>query len=249
MTAGALLLICAVVLAGALLQRVAGMGMGLVAAPLLTLLLGPVAGVTVSNMAAVVVALLVLGALRGDVDWRRYARLAPLILVGSVVGALAVRSAPTAWLDVLVGGTVLLALVATAMLGRRTALGHGGAGSVVTGLVAGFMNTTAGVAGPAMKAYALATRWEQQAFAATLQPVFLTANLASVITKTAAGAGPEPGLLPWWGWPAIAVAALCGVGLGRPVSRRLGLTTAARIAMTVAVVGAVAALLRGLLAL
>src|SRR5690606_1981117 len=121
---------------------------------------------TVSNMAAVVVALLVLTAMRGHVDWRRYARLAPLILVGSVLGALAVRTAPKAWLDVLVGGSVLLALVATAVLGRRTAVGHGTAGSVVTGLVAGFMNTTSGVAGPAMKAYALATRWEQQAFAA-----------------------------------------------------------------------------------
>lgn len=244
-----LLLMCGIVLTGALLQRVAGMGLGMVAAPLLTLVLGPVAGVTVSNMAAVVVALLVLTAMRGHVDWRRYARLAPLILVGSVLGALAVRTAPKAWLDVLVGGSVLLALVATAVLGRRTALGQGTAGSVVTGLVAGFMNTTSGVAGPAMKAYALATRWEQQAFAATLQPVFFTANLASVITKTAAGAGPDPGLLPWWTWPAMAVAALCGVALGRPLSRRLGMAAAARIATTVAVTGAVAALVRGLLAL
>lgn len=247
MTEPVLLLICGVVLTGALLQRVAGMGLGMVAAPLLTLLLGPVAGVTVSNMAAVVVALLVLGAMRGHVDWRRYARLAPLILVGSVVGALAVRAAPKAWLDVLVGGSVLLALVATAVLGRRTALGQGGATSVVTGLVAGFMNTTSGVAGPAMKAYALATRWEQQAFAATLQPIFFTANLASVVTKTALGAGPEPGLLPWWAWPAMGLAALCGVGLGGPLSRRLRMRTAARFATAVAVTGAVTALVRGLL--
>ena len=246
---GVLALICGIVLAGALLQRVAGMGLGMVAAPLCTLLLGPVAGVTVSNIAAVVVALLVLGALRGDVDWRRYGRLAPLILVGSVVGALAVRSAPKAWLDVLVGGSVLLALVATALLGRRTALGHRGATSFVTGLVAGFMNTTAGVAGPAMKAYALATRWDQRAFAATLQPIFFTANLASVITKTSLGAGPEPGLLPWWAWPALAAAALAGVALGRLVARRLPMRTAARVATTVAVAGAVTALVRGLVTL
>lgn len=246
---GVLALICGIVLLGALLQRVAGMGQGMVAAPLCTLLLGPVAGVTVSNVAAVVVAVLVLGALREDVDWGRYRRIAPLILVGSVVGALAVRSAPKAWLDVLVGGSVLLALLATAALSRRTALGHGGATSLVTGLVAGFMNTTSGIAGPAMKAYALATRWDQRAFAATLQPVFLTANLASLVTKTTLGAGPEPGLLPWWAWPALALAALCGVGLGRPVARRLRMQTAARAATAVAVVGAVTALARGLLTL
>lgn len=244
-----LLLVCGTVLLGALLQRVAGMGLGMVAAPLLTLLLGPVAGVTVSNVAAVVVALLVLGALHRSVDWSRYARLAPLILVGSVLGALTVRSTPRAWLDVLVGGSVLLALLATAVLSRRTALGHGGGTSVVTGLAAGFMNTTSGVAAPAMKAYALATRWDQQAFAATLQPVFITANLASLVTKTTLGAGPEPGVLPWWAWPALALAALGGVALGRPLATRLGPGTAARIATTVAVTGAVTALVRGLLAI
>src|SRR5690606_6510091 len=109
-----LLLIGGMVAVGALLQRVAGMGMGMVAAPLLTLLLGPVTGVTTSNAAAVVVAVLVLSALHRDVDWGRVLRLAPLIVVGSALGALAVRSAPTAWLDVLVGGSVLLALATSA---------------------------------------------------------------------------------------------------------------------------------------
>lgn len=248
MPAHLVVLVCGIVVVGALLQRVAGMGLGMVAAPFLTLLLGPVAGVTLSNAAAVVVALLVLAALHKNVDWRHYARLAPLILVGSVLGALAVRSAPTAWLDVLIGSTVLLALLATAVLGRRTSLDHPAAG-VGVGLAAGFMNTTSGVAGPAMKAYALATRWEQRAFAATLQPVLLTANLASLVTKTSLGARPEPGLLPWWVWVALPLSALVGVGLGAPLSRRLGLGTAARIATAVAVVGGLLALTRGLVRL
>src|SRR5690606_24760963 len=118
-----------------------------------------------------------------------------------------------------------------------------------TGLVAGFMNTAAGVAGPAMKAYALATRWDQRSFAATLQPVFLVANASSVVTKMLVGAGPDPGLVPWWSWPALAVAALLGVQLGRPVSRRLSMRTAARIATAVALTGAVTALVRGLVTL
>ena len=76
------------------------------AGALATLLLGPVTGVTVSNAAAVVVALLVLGALRRHVDWRGFRRLAPLIVLGSIGGALAVRSTPKSWLDILVGGSV-----------------------------------------------------------------------------------------------------------------------------------------------
>ena len=243
-----LLLMCGTVCLGALLQRTAGMGLGMVAAPLLTLLLGPVAGVTTSNMAAVAVALLVLRDLRHHVDWRRYAALAPLIVVGSVLGALAVRSTPAAWLDVLVGGSVLLALVAGGVLARRTEIRLPGT-SVVAGLAAGFMNTTSGVAAPAMTAYSLATRWEHRAFRATLQPVFLTANLTSLLTKGLLGAAPAPGVLPVVIWPALAAAAVLGVLLGRPVARRLSARAAARTALVLATVGACAALVRGLLSL
>ncbi len=86
MSAPALLAIAAALLAGSALQRIAGMGFGLVVAPVLTVVLGATTGVTISNAAAVFNAALIWGALRSEVDWRRFARIAPLILLGSALG-------------------------------------------------------------------------------------------------------------------------------------------------------------------
>lgn len=239
--------ICAVVIGGAL-QRISGMGLGLVVAPSATLLIGPAAGVTLSNIAAVIGAVLILGALRRDVDWRRYFRLAPLIAAGSVLGALAVGAIRAAWLDIVVGSLVLLALgTLLAMRGATRVAAPGlGAGA---GLAAGFMNTTSGVAAPAMTAYALATRWEQRSFAATLQPIFLTANVLALITKFAFGSATGTVTLQWWVVPALAAAALVGVGAGTLLARTVSSRTARILAISIALTGAVAALIRGLIGL
>lgn len=244
----ALIAACVAVVLGAGLQRVAGMGVGMVAAPVLTVFLGASVGVLVSNVAAVVTALLILRALRDGVDWRRVVTILPLMLVGSVLGALTVREADTAWLDVIVGGSVLLALGASAVLRRRVRI-KGRPVAVVTGLAAGFMNTTSGVAAPAWTAYALATRWDHRSFAATMQPLLVVMNVMSVVTKLSLGAIPAGSAPAWWVWPVLLAAVLGGVAFGNLLARRLSTRTASRLAVTVAVAGAVTALTRGLLAL
>jgi uncharacterized membrane protein YfcA len=244
----ALVGVCVAVVLGAGLQRVAGMGLGMVAAPVLTLLLGPVTGVILSNAGAVVTALLVLGMLRGHVDWPRFGRMVPLIVAGSVLGALAVRTFRIAWLDLLVGGSVLLALVASAGL-RRRELGPSVPAAVGAGLAAGFMNTTSGVAAPAMTAYAVATRWEHRAFIATLQPVLVVANVTSIVTKTLFGNVVDDVALPWWIWPVVAGGVVLGVGLGGVVADRVPSHLARRVAVGIATVGATTALVRGLVGL
>jgi uncharacterized membrane protein YfcA len=241
--------VCAAVVLGAGLQRVAGMGLGMVAAPVLTLVLGPVTGVIVSNAGAVVTAVLVLGTLHGNVDWPRFGRMVPLVVVGSVLGALAVRTFPIAWLDLLVGGSVLLALVASLGLRRRRALRPSATAAVVTGLAAGFMNTTSGVAAPAMTAYAVATRWEHHAFIATLQPVLVVANVTSLVTKTLLGDVADDVALPWWIWPVVVGAVVLGVGLGGRLARRVSSRLARRVAVGIAATGATTALVRGVVGL
>lgn len=248
MTAAVLAAMCAAVIAGAALQRISGMGLGLVVAPSLTLLVGPAVGVTLSNVVAVVTAVLVLVAMRGDVDWRRWGRLAPLVVVGSCVGAAAVGAFREAWLDVVVGSSVLLAMAASAVLARRRRLDGPGAG-VAAGLAAGFMNTTSGVAAPAMTAYALATRWEQRSFAATLQPVYLAANATSLLVKASSGAVPLGALPSGWVCGLVVAAAPVGVVLGRVLAARVPATAARRLAVGVAAAGGALACLRGLLAL
>ena len=242
----AVLVIAAVAL-GAALQRVAGMGLGMTVAPVASVLIGPVAGVMVSNVAAIVAAAILAVMLRGDVDWRRFRTLVPLLLVGSVVGALVVRHVSTAVLDVVLGASVLVAI--TAVVSTRNRLAVTGRGAVVvSGAVAGFMNTTSGVAGPAMAVYAVASRWDQRSFAATLQPIFLLANTASVVTKVAVGATPAAGLVPAWTWVVLCAAVPFGIGAGSAVSGRVSLGTARRVAIAVAATGGLVALVRGLLA-
>lgn len=243
----ALIAACLAVVLGAGLQRVAGMGVGMVAAPVLTVFLGASVGVLVSNVAAIVTALLILRALRDGVDWRRVVTILPLMLVGSVLGALTVREADTAWLDVIVGGSVLVALGASAVLRRRVRI-QGRSVAVVTGLAAGFMNTTSGVAAPAWTAYALATRWKHRSFAATMQPLLVVMNVMSVVTKLGFGAIPAGSAPAWWVWPVLLAAVLAGVAFGSVLARRVSARAASRTAVTVAVAGAVTALTRGLLA-
>lgn len=245
MEIGAIVAAGVAVLVGAGLQRVAGMGLGLVAAPVLTVLLGASVGVLVSNVAAIATALLVLRALRDRVDWRRVGTILPLMLVGSLLGALTVREADSAWLDVIVGGSVLVALAASALLRRRVRI-SGRPVAVLTGLAAGFMNTTSGVAAPAWTAYALATRWDHRSFAATMQPLLLVMNTMSVATKLGLGAIPAHAAPAWWVWPVLLACVGTGVLLGTVLSRRVPTPVASRIALLVALAGALTALVRGL---
>jgi uncharacterized protein len=242
------LLVVGCVVTGAALQRVAGMGLGMVVAPVLSVILGPLLGVTMSNVAATVTAGMLLAVLWRDVDWGRFARVAPLLLVGSVAGAWMVRVVSTAVLDVVLGASVLIAIAAVLGLQRHlNAQGHGVA--LTAGAAAGFMNAVSGVGGPALTVYAVASRWGQRAMAATLQPVFLLVNISAVVFKVLVGAVPPTDLVPWWGWLLLVAAAPVGVVLGGLAAGRVSAGAARRVTIAVASTGAAVALVRGLVGL
>lgn len=210
----------AALMVGGALQRVSGMGVGMIAGPTLSLLLGPVAGVSLANVAAVVSAVLLFALLRRHVDWGRFLRLAPLLIVGSFAGAWAVRSLDVHALEVLLGGSVLVAIAASLGLQRRFTA-SGSAPAALAGTAAGFMNTTAAVAGPALAVYAVASRWEQRSWAATLQPIFLLANLTSLATKSLFGtAVPASVDVHWTVWTAVVVGGPIGVLIGSRIAPR-----------------------------
>ncbi|MGB5952002.1 MAG: sulfite exporter TauE/SafE family protein, partial [Ornithinimicrobium sp.] len=236
--------IVAVFVVGAGLQRIAGLGLGLVVAPILTLMLGPATGVTLSNAAAVLTTVLVLGALRHDVDWPEVRRLAPLIVVGSGFGAVAVRLLNTAWLETLIGVSILGALALTFAADGRVQL-RGRAVAMAAGSIGGFMNATAGVAGPAMAIYAVATRWEQRSFAATLQPILLTANLTALAGKGLVGSFPVNELVAWPIGIALVCAVPAGVVAGGFLKRWVDNRRARHVAIVIAGLGGIVTLIRG----
>lgn len=240
----ALLIIGLVTFAGALLQRVSGMGLGLMGAPVLSLLLGPVAGVLVINVLAAFNAVFQTASVRDDVDWRKFRRIAPFLIIGSLPAAWLVHSTPTGPLQVLVGALVLLGLLVTTYMPNQHRF-DGAIHQIGAGAAGGFMNTLAGIAGPAITVYAQASRWPQRSYQATLQPLFLVAGLVSLLVKEIGAETPIVTTAPWHLWAVGCGAMLVGLWAGNRLADRIPTTKARALAVGVATTGSLVTLVRG----
>lgn len=237
------ILVIVAVLAGAALQQVTGIGFALVAAPFLVLLLGPVDGVLLVNVCGALTAGLILLNVLQEVDWRRYAILAPSALIGITLGAWAVGLVPSAVLDLGIG--LLLAAALTTMLvpsasGMRPRRRY----AVTAGALSGFMNTAAGLGGPAVTVFAVATRWPLTSFRPTMQAYFLTIGSCAFLVKLLTGAAAVPAL-PTWLWLAVVTAAVGGLVVGTRLTRVLPEAGARLALIVVSYIGAVATIIRG----
>jgi uncharacterized protein len=236
--------LAAAVALGAGTQRITGLGFALVAAPFLVLLLGPFAGILLINVLGVAASVLVLVQVRRDVDVRRGLLLSAPALVAVLPGAWVARNTAPALLQVLVGGCVVVALLVVLVADRRSDTGPGVAAgtapAVLAGAASGFMNATAGVGGPALTIYAVATRWPQPAFAATAQLCFTVIGSASVAAKGLPS-------LPAADWVVAAAALAVGLVAGTALSARVAPAAARTAALTLALVGSVATVVDGLL--
>lgn len=248
MTFGIVVAAVAAILVGATLQRLSGTGVGLVVAPVLALLLGPSLGVFITNSTTVVSGFLIMLAVLRDVDWKRYLVFAPMALLGAVPAAFMVRELPAAWLNIVIGSVVLVALALTFGTPRVPKV-RSHALTAAAGAVGGFLNTSAGVAAPAMVMYSRFARWDQRSFAATMQPTFMTMGIFSVGTKLAVGATTFDQLPPWWLFPIIVVTVVVGIRVGGWLAGRVSLGAARAVAITLAGLGGAVAVVRGVLML
>ena len=232
---------------GTVLQRVSGTGVGLVCAPALALLLGSAQGVLVTNATTTMSGLLIGLSVRRDIDWRRAGLVILSAAPGAVAGALLVRALSAAWLQIVIGGVVVLALVTSVALPR---LPHwdGRLPTVVAGALGGLFNTTAGVAAPVMVVYSRLARLEQATFAATLQPIFMAMGAMSVVLKSALA--PSIGELPpAWFLPVVLVTVALGIVLGGRLAGRVSAGQARTLALALAGLGGATTLVRGVLTL
>lgn len=230
---------------GAAMQRISGMGVGLIAAPVLSLLLGPVDGVLLVNLLAVINAATNTWGMRADVDWQKFAPIALAMVLGVVPGAWVVANAPTDVLLILVGVLLLLALSIVTLGKRYVPRVEGVLPAAVSGAIGGFMNTLAGVAGPAITVYAEAARWPQKVYAATLQPIFLVGGALSFTVKVLSGAADITAIEPAL-WATTLAALVAGIAAGTKLAPRVPSTIAHRIAIALAFLGGATALVRGL---
>ena len=239
-----LALVALAVVIGALSQRVAGMGFALVASPMIVILLGPFDGVLVVNLCGVISSLLIIPRVWRHIEWRTLAWLSIPAVVAIVPSSLLVTRLPGSIMQLGIGVLVIVALTATLLIRRAEHIVPARPAAIVAGAASGFMNTAAGVGGPALSIYAVIMRWPQVNFAATLQPYFVIVGTASLVTKFYFSGGALP-QLDVSSWIIIVGALLGGLLLGEVLNRHISYRVARIAVVVVAYIGGVAAVIDG----
>lgn len=232
------------VLAGAMAQRVSGMGFALVVAPVLVLLVGPVDGVLMVNICGATSACLIITRVWSLIDWRQYLLLVVPALVAVVPGALVAARLGGPLLQIVIGLLVVVALTVSLLVTRAERVTARLPTGIITGAASGFMSATAGVSGPSAGIYAVLTRWEHREFAATIQPFFATLGAAAFLSKIVA----LPDGLPdydWWLWPLILGCTVVGLVAGERLARVVSARAARRSVVVLAYAGGVVAMVDG----
>ncbi|NUP75100.1 MAG: sulfite exporter TauE/SafE family protein [Sinomonas sp.] len=242
-------LVLLAVVVGAMAQRVAGLGFGLMVSPILVVLLGPLDGVMIVNACGATSSLLILARVRRDVDWRRYLGLMIPGFAGIAVGAYLASHVPAAPLEIGIGLILVIGLVVSQLIARARrhleARVDGLGVMAVSGFSSGLMNAAAAVGGPAVTAYAVLSRWDQRRFGATLQPYFITTGATSLLAKVFATGGHWPAL-ELGEWMLVFVCMLVGIVGGDLLARRVAGETVRRVVIGIAYAGAALAIVNGM---
>lgn len=236
-----LALVVAAVLLGAGTQRITGMGFALMASPFLVLVLGVDYGVGASQVLTLVASVIVLARLWRAVEWQKAALLVLAALVGIVPGAWLTRQLAAPVLAILIGGLVIVALVAV-LLDERARVFTGTVGGASAGFLSGFMNVTAGVGGPPIVLYRLSTDWPHVPYVATVQVYFIGLNVASLAARGRPGLDTST-------WIAVVAALVAGLVVGDRLAQHVTDAHARVVIVVVALAGAVSTVVKGIVGL
>lgn len=231
----------AVLLIGSLLQRVTGMGLALVASPFLVLIIGATTGVQTLQVVGLGVCLASAFVLRRDINYRKVGVLLIASVVGVVAGTWVAKSLPSDLLYIAIGCITIIALVATVAAGKAR-MADGVRGTGAAGAISGFMNVTAGVGGPPIVVYANSVGWKYREYVATVQAFFAGLNVLSL-----AGRGLPS--VSSTGWIVIVASSIVGLLLGNYVGASIDEHAANHVILVVALIGSLATITRGVLAL
>jgi uncharacterized membrane protein YfcA len=233
------LLLGAVVLAGASVQRLAGIGFALIAVPALVLLLGPVEGVALANCGAGAISAIGLAG-----HWREVRLGSMLPLVASAACTVPVGvwvSARMSERALLVGtGGLVCVAVILVLRGARIPALRGAGGALVAGAVSGFMNSSAGVGGPAVSLYGVNAGWTAQQFVPNALFYGVLVNVFSIALK-------HTPPLSMRVWLLVALGIAGGAVIGKALAARLPERLARTIVLLLALAGGATTLLKGVL--
>lgn len=235
---GAELVLGGIVMAGASVQWLTGMGFALIAVPALVLLLGPADGVALANCGSG--AICALGLIDGG--WRRVRLTAMVPLVAASACTVPAGTWVAARLPepVLLAGTGTLVSVAVllVMAGMRVPALNGAKGALTAGAAGGFMNASAGVGGPPISLYAVNAGWTVREFVPNAQFYGIVVNAFSVATNGVPQLGP-----PLWALAATGMTA--GAFIGKSLTTRVPDCTARLLVLLLALAGGLSTLAKG----
>lgn len=240
----ALISIGLIVCFGACLQRVSGLGLGLVAGPVMAIIIGPIEGILVVNVISVFNAALSSAGVRAHIDWPQFRLISSVLVLGAIPATVLLKFVPVAVVLTCVAILLLLSLSVVSFAQHKIPHFSGKTPALVAGIVAGFSNSLSGASGPVLTIYAQATRWEQRAFAATLQPIFLVAAVISILIKAVFGTA-QMAHTGVWIWPIALIAMVLGNLLGARLTPYIAKSTARKFALAVAFGGAFTVLFKG----
>ncbi len=227
---GLFALLCLVVLAGALLQGVVGIGIGLLGAPVVSLL-RPDLMPGLMIVLALLLPMFTLVREHSDIDWRGLSWAVPPRVAGTAVGVAIVSLLSERLIGLVIGALVLVAVFVT---GRSVHIPITRGTLVGAGLISGVTGTTASIGGPPL-ALLYQRRPPEQA-RPTIAIYFIVGAALSLLGLGLAGqlSVPEVRLAA-----ALVPALLIGVVLAIPLRRRV---PQARVRIALLVVCALSAL-------
>ncbi|TGB10538.1 sulfite exporter TauE/SafE family protein [Streptomyces sp. MZ04] len=232
------LLLGGIVLLGASVQWLTGMGFALVAVPALVLILGPAEGVVLANCAGCAISLVGLAA-----SWRQVRPSSMVPLVAAAVctvpaGTWAARRLPEPMLLAGMGALVSVAVLLV-MRGVQMPALRGRKGALAAGAAGGFMNASAGVGGPPVSLYAVNAGWTVREFVPNAQFYGVVVNAFSIAAN-----GLPRLAAPVWGLAVTAMAV--GAVIGRVIAARMPENRARLVVLLLALAGGVTTLGKGL---
>ncbi len=219
---GALTLTSVVVCVGAALQAATGVGLGLLAGPVLILSLPGETAIFVAIVLNLLVSFALLPQDHGEITWPPLCLLLVGTLIGVPLGWLVLRQIDATTLKLFTGIVVLAAAIQLLLLRRQAVWGAGEAArlrTVVGGGLSGFMTGCLAIPGPVALWVLLRQNMAPSLVRATLRARFAFSYGAAFLAHVGLGGETATG----WRTVAVLVPALAiGVVLGRVVKRKVG---------------------------
>ncbi len=218
MPLGTTLIVVAIVGAASFIRSAVGFGMGLVAMPLLGLVLELRTATPMLAISGMAMSIMIIGQDWRHVEWKSLRYLFAGGVFGIPIGILLLRGLPPEPIKMLLGVTVILFAV-HGLFGRdRLPLRSTPLTAGVLGFASGALSSGFNVGGPPLVAYFTLQTWDPPVFRATLQGYFFIAGAVSLVGHGVAGLWTvDVALLAGATLPAMVLGTL----LGRWTNRRI----------------------------